>query len=82
MKQAPYSPFTVEKQVISIFLGVKGYLDGVPVNRVREFEAKVLESMELYKKDLLVQLFEKKQITPEIEAELRGFLDEIVLEFN
>ena len=82
LKQAPYSPFTVEKQVISIFLGVKGYLDGVPVNRVREFEAKVLESMELYKKDLLVQLFEKKQITPEIEAELRGFLDEIVLEFN
>jgi len=82
LKQSPYSPFTVEKQVISIFLGVKGYLDGVPINRVREFESKVLESMELYKKDLLVQLFDKKQITPEIEAELRGFLDEIVREFN
>ncbi len=82
LKQAPYSPYSVEKQVVSIFLGVKGFLDAVPVNKVRDFEAKVHESLDLYKKDLLLALFEKKQITPEIEAELRGFLDEIVQEFN
>ena len=82
LKQAPYSPYTVEKQVISIFLGVKGYLDAVPVDKVRTFEAKVHESIDLYKKNLLKDLFEKKQITPEIEKELRSFLENIVKEFN
>jgi len=82
LKQAPYSPYTVEKQVISIFLGVKGYLDKVPVDKVRDFEQKVHESIGLYKKDLLKDLFDKKQITPEIEKELRNFLETIVKEFN
>lgn len=82
LKQPPYSPLTMEQQVISIFLGVKGYLDSIPLARVREFEDKVLESLSLYKKDLIKSLHEQKQITPEIEAELRGFLEGIVKDFN
>ena len=81
LKQPPYSPFTVEKQVVSIFLGVKGYLDSVPVERVREFEHKVLESLSLYKKDLMQQLFQKKQITPEIEADLKELIEKLLKEF-
>ena len=82
LKQTQYSPYTVEKQVISIFLGVKGYLDAIAIDRVHAFEAKVHESIDLYKKDLLKALFDAKQITPEIEKELRAFLEEIVKEFN
>lgn len=81
LKQAPYSPFTVEKQVVSIFLGVKGYLDSIPVTRVREFEHKVLESLGLYKKDLMQQLFQKKQITTEIEDDLKEFIEKLLQEF-
>jgi F-type H+/Na+-transporting ATPase subunit alpha len=81
LKQPPYSPFTVEQQVISIFLGVKGYLDNVPVDRVREFENKVLESLDLNKKDLLADLTKQKQITPEIETKLRAFVEDLIKEF-
>ncbi|MEY3196801.1 MAG: synthase alpha chain [Pseudomonadota bacterium] len=81
LKQPPYSPFTVEKQVISIFLGVKGYLDKIPVSKVREFEMKVLDTLALHKKSLINDLAQKKQITPEIEQELRVFLDDFVKEF-
>jgi F-type H+-transporting ATPase subunit alpha len=38
LKQAQYSPFRVGEQVASIFASSKGYLDNVPVNKVREFE--------------------------------------------
>lgn len=81
LKQPPYSPFTVEKQVISIFLGVKGYLDKIPVSKVKEFEMKVLDTLALHKKSLINDLAQKKQITPEIEQELRVFLDDFVKEF-
>jgi F-type H+-transporting ATPase subunit alpha len=38
LKQDQYQPMDVAKQVLAIFAGVKGHLDDVPVNRVREFE--------------------------------------------
>lgn len=82
LKQAPYSPYAVEKQVIGIFLGVKGYLDSIPVDKVREFEAKVLESISLYKNDLIDELEKTRQITPEIEKELKDFIEEIAEEFK
>jgi F-type H+-transporting ATPase subunit alpha len=45
LKQSLNSPMPVEEQVVSIFAGTKGYLDDVPVNDVRRFEAELLEHM-------------------------------------
>src|SRR5579871_1366619 len=42
LKQPQYHPLSVEEQVISIFAGTRGYLDGVPVNKVGAFEAAML----------------------------------------
>ncbi|KIC92404.1 MULTISPECIES: F0F1 ATP synthase subunit alpha [unclassified Flavihumibacter] len=46
LKQAQYSPFSVEKQVAMIYLGTQGLLRDVPVRRVKEFEAQFLLEME------------------------------------
>ena len=81
LKQPQYSPFTVEKQVISIFLGVKGYLDNLPVSKIGVFEHKILDAVTIYKQDLLTKLKEQKQITNEIEAELRDFVSNYLEEF-
>lgn len=81
LTQRQYSPYSAEKQVISIFLGVKGFLDSVPVPKVKEFEDKVHSSLELYKKDLLTKLREAKQITSDIEKELKQFVEGILQEF-
>jgi F-type H+-transporting ATPase subunit alpha len=43
LKQKQYSPMTVAQQVISVFCGVKGYLDDVELKDIAEFENKILE---------------------------------------
>jgi F-type H+-transporting ATPase subunit alpha len=43
LKQGQYSPFPVEEQVVSIWAGTRGYLDDVPVEDVRRFEADFLD---------------------------------------
>ncbi|MFC5286317.1 F0F1 ATP synthase subunit alpha [Actinokineospora guangxiensis] len=45
LKQGQYQPMAVEEQVVSIFIGTKGYLDSVPVADVRRFETEVLENL-------------------------------------
>jgi len=46
LKQPQYSPVSVEKQTAIIYLGTKGLLRNVPVNKVREFEENFLTTME------------------------------------
>jgi F-type H+-transporting ATPase subunit alpha len=43
LKQGQYSPFPVEREVVSLWLGTTGKLDVVPVNDVRRFESEFLE---------------------------------------
>jgi F-type H+-transporting ATPase subunit alpha len=43
LKQPLNSPMPVEEQIVSVFAGTKGYLDSLPVNEVRRFEAELLE---------------------------------------
>ncbi|MCW2607469.1 MAG: synthase alpha subunit, partial [Frankiales bacterium] len=43
LKQPQYAPFSVERQVVSIWAGTNGFLDDVPVNDIRRFEAEFLD---------------------------------------
>jgi len=45
LKQAQFSPLPMEEQVVSIYAGVNGYLDGVPTDAVTRFEAALLSHM-------------------------------------
>ena len=55
LKQAQYSPFTVEKQVAIIYLGTQGLLREVPVKKVKEFEEHFLLEMENKLPDVLAE---------------------------
>jgi F-type H+/Na+-transporting ATPase subunit alpha len=46
LKQEQYAPMPIERQVISIFAGVNGYLDDLPVEAVRRFEREFLDFVE------------------------------------
>ncbi len=76
LKQGQYRPMTVEQQVMVLFAGAQGFLDDVPVPRVlecqNEFLAYVASSAPAFPKDLA----QKKELTKEIEAELRRLLTE------
>ncbi len=56
LKQGQYSPLRVDQQVAIIYLGTKGAVNSVPVNKVRQFEAEFLEVLENKHKDLLNNL--------------------------
>lgn len=56
LKQAQYSPVSVANQVAIIYLGTKGMLNKVPVNKVREFEVEFIQYLENKHADVLKQL--------------------------
>jgi F-type H+-transporting ATPase subunit alpha len=56
LKQGQFSPVPVEKQVAIIYIGTKGLLRNVPVNKVREFEAEYTQQLEVRHPEVLQAL--------------------------
>jgi F-type H+-transporting ATPase subunit alpha len=75
LKQAQYSPLSVEEQVFVIFAGTRGYLDQVPVNKVGDYEHKLLEHMRANAKTILEQIRDKKALSDDIIMEMKSFLE-------
>ena len=77
LKQGQHLPLPVEKQVLIIYAGNRGYLDEVPVAAIRAYEKKLYEHFERDHAGLLTRIREKKQIDTaldgEISAALRAF---------
>ncbi|MDA0739288.1 MAG: F0F1 ATP synthase subunit alpha [Nitrospirae bacterium] len=78
LKQEQYKPMAVADQVLSIFAGVNGFLDDVPINKVREFEAGMLE----YIKDKHPQIREDVVTKKKIDDEFGGQLKQIIGDFK
>ena len=70
LKQNQYVPMDTEKQVAIIFSAGKGLLDDIPANKVREFEAAVLEHLENNHKDLLDSIKSSGEVSDDVGANL------------
>ena len=75
LKQAQYSPMPVEEQVISIFAGVEGYLDSLPVGDIERFEAGWLEHMRSAGSLVLTKIRDEKAISDDTKQKLKAELD-------
>jgi len=75
LKQAQFSPLAVEEQVVSIFAGVRGYLDKVRVEDVNRFEARLLDEIRTKGANILDAIRTEKQLSKETEEKLKSFLD-------
>ncbi len=82
LKQPQFSPYPVEEEVVSIYTGVKGYLDKLAVSDVLRFEGDFLRLMRGKHADVLDAIRTGKQLTPEIEAKLKTILDEFTKSFT
>jgi F-type H+-transporting ATPase subunit alpha len=71
LKQGQYQPMPVEQQVMIIFAVTNGFLDDVPTNAVREWERNFLEYMAATYPQVGDGLRQAKDLTKEIEADLR-----------
>ena len=71
LKQPQYKPMPVEQEVVVIYAGTNGYLDDVPLARVQEFQTALLQYMDASHRQMVDTLGAKKELTPEIENELK-----------
>ncbi|MFN3385800.1 MAG: F0F1 ATP synthase subunit alpha [Candidatus Thermochlorobacter sp.] len=71
LKQGQYAPVPVEEQVVSIFIGTNGFLDTLPINQVRKFEAEFLQSLRDKNPEILKSIAEKKEMTDEVTKQLK-----------
>ncbi|WP_298742792.1 F0F1 ATP synthase subunit alpha [uncultured Brevundimonas sp.] len=81
LKQPQYSPLTMEEQVVSVYAGTRGYLDGVAVADIGRFESELLARVKSSNPGLLDGIRTKKDLTPELETELKSVLDAFLKTF-
>ncbi|GLK77869.1 ATP synthase subunit alpha [Methylopila jiangsuensis] len=75
LKQPQFSPLKVEEQVVVIYAGTNGYLDKLPVSKVRGFETGLLDHLYANHKDILEEIRTKKELTKENTEKLKSALD-------
>jgi F-type H+-transporting ATPase subunit alpha len=72
LKQPQYSPLPLADQVMIIFAAVNGFLDDVPVSKVRAFEEQFLQYMRTAQPEVGAAIARDKQITPETQQQLEA----------
>jgi F-type H+-transporting ATPase subunit alpha len=82
LKQGPYSPIPVEKQVAIIFAGAKGYLDDIEASSVTKFEAELYPFLETKYANILTSIRDNKKIDSEAEEALHNALKDFKTSFS
>ncbi|MFT6106957.1 MAG: F-type H+-transporting ATPase subunit alpha [Rickettsiales bacterium] len=82
LKQNQYSPMPFEEQVVSIYTGVKGYLDKIESRDVVRFEKEFLRKIKSAHGNILKSIKAEKKISESVEAELKKIIIEFVDLFN
>ena len=82
LKQKQYSPMTVAEQVISVFCGVKGYLDDVELKDIAEFESKITEKCKSEKPEILESILSSGKLEDDTEKLLVEVIADLRKTFN
>jgi len=75
LKQAQFSPLKMEEQVVVIYAGVNGYLDAIPVNKVRAFEDGLLSLVRTKNADILEDVRKTSDLSGDTEKKLKAAVD-------
>src|SRR6202047_3309656 len=75
LKQAQFSPLKMEEQIVVIYSGVNGYLDPLPVPRVRAFEEGLLGTLRTKHAEILKDIRDTRDLSDATTAKLKGVVD-------
>ena len=78
LKQDQYSPMTVAEQVISVFTGVRGYLDDVELNKIKKFEKDIIEKIKSEKAEIIDEI----QTSGKLDENIEKILVEIIEDYK
>ena len=77
LKQNQYSPFTVAEQVVSIFAGVRGFLDDIPLEKIKDFETKLIDKIKSEKKEILESINSSGKLEEKTEKQIETIIEAI-----
>src|SRR5437667_5382317 len=75
LKQSQFSPLKMEEQVVSIYAGVNGYLDPLPLNKVKSFEDGLLSLLRGKHVDILNAIRDSRDLSDDIAAKLKAVVE-------
>ena len=82
LKQPQYSPFPVERQVVSIWMGTNGYLDDVPLEDVGRFEHDFLDYVQRERSGIYDAIRESKVLSDDTASALKEAIDDFRKNFT
>jgi F-type H+-transporting ATPase subunit alpha len=81
LKQGQFMPYPMEETVVSLFSGVKGFLDTIEIKDVVRFEQALLNSIREKGADILAAIRDEEEISDETDGKLRTFIGDFVKTF-
>ena len=81
LKQPQFSPLKMEEQVCSIYCGVNGYLDKLPLNKVKAFEEGLLSTLRSKHADILQDIRSTRDLSDATTAKLKAVVDAYAASF-
>jgi F-type H+-transporting ATPase subunit alpha len=82
LKQGQFTPYPMEEQVVSLFSGVKGFLDTIEIKDVVRFEHALLNNIRTKGADILAAIRDEEEISDETDGKLRIFIGDFVKTFT
>jgi F-type H+-transporting ATPase subunit alpha len=82
LKQDQYVPMTLVEQVLALFAATQGFLDDIPVEAVKKFEAELIRYTKDHKEDVLKELGDKKAIDDELKPKMIAAIEEFKKNFQ
>jgi F-type H+-transporting ATPase subunit alpha len=76
LKQPQYSPVIFHNQVLIFFAALNGFLDDVPVDKIRAFEAALYDFMDTNRPEIIAEIDDKKILSGELEEKMRTAIRE------
>lgn len=76
LKQDQYKPLPVEKQIVAIYAGTRGFLDDIPVSEVKNFENGLYQFFDNEKPEILEELRQKKELDEELDKKIHDAIQE------
>jgi F-type H+-transporting ATPase subunit alpha len=74
LKQPQYKPLALEEQVVSLFVGTRGFLDNVAIDRIGDFETQLISELKSQAPEIMNSIRDDREIKKDNEAKLTDFI--------
>ena len=82
LKQKQYSPMTVAEQVLTIFAGVRGYLDDIDLKNIEDFENQLLEKCKSEQPEIIESISSSGKLDEDVEKKLASLINDLKEKFK